>query len=271
MKILLVGGLGFLGKHIIRRLVGSGNSLTIISDAECAQQNQAFIRRHGLHVEIADIQDANMLKEIVEREKPDAVVHLAALTGLVKCSENASLAFSVNVFGTYNVIMACVASKSRLIFMSSREVYGETTSVTSREDDPLIPNNIYGLTKLLGERILMWAASRYGLDYVVLRLTNLYGPEGEQYNIQAIIRKALTDGRVRLLGGSQVMNLIYVEDAAEATLRCLMNPQVSREVLNVGSRENFTVEDVVTRVVSMLDSSIIIDREPMREIGRAHV
>lgn len=264
MKILLVGGLGFVGKYIVKLLSGSEHSLTVVSDAETVQRSQAFINQYALNVEVADIQDATRLEGIFAGEKPNAVVHLAALTGLVKCNENPSLTFSVNVFGTYNVIMACVACKSKLIFVSSREVYGETAMAESSEDDPLVPNNVYGLTKLLGERLVTWAASRYGLDYVILRLTNVYGPEGDQYNIQAMVRKVLTEGRVRLLGGSQKMNLIYVEDVAEAVRTCLIKPQASKQTFNVGSKEDLRVEDIVNRLVSTLGISVSIEREPMR-------
>lgn len=264
MKVLLVGGLGFIGKHVVRLLSRSNTSLTVISDAKTSRKSQAFVKEFSLHVEEADIQDRSRLTEIMLREKPDAVVHLAALTGLMRCNENPSLAFSVNVYGTYNVVMACVASKSRLVFVSSREVYGETASGESCEDDPLVPNNIYGVTKLLGERLLIWAGQKFGLDYVILRLTNVYGPEGEQYNIQAMIRKAMTEGRIRLLGGNQRMNLIYVEDAAEAICRCLTEPQASGQIFNVGSQEDLAVEDIVGRLVSMLGISVGIDRGPMR-------
>ncbi len=263
LKILLVGGLGFIGKHVIRSLAGSSN-LVVLSDAQAATRNQRFIKTYGLRVEEGDITEAARLTELMLKEMPDAVIHLAALTGIAKCNENPSLAFSINVFGTYNVIMGCVACNSRLIFISSREVYGETTSDQTREDDPLVPNNIYGVTKLLGERLLIWAAQKYGLDYVILRLTNVYGPKGEQYNIQAMIHKAMTEGRIQLLGGNQRMNLIYVEDVAEAICRCLTEPQASRQIFNVGSQEDLAVEDIVGRLVSMLGTSVRIDREPMR-------
>jgi len=263
MEVLLVGGLGFIGKYIIR-LLAESSSLTVLSDAETVMKNQAFVKNYSLRVEVGDIQDGDRVKEVMIREKPDAVIHLAALTGLARCDKNPSLAFSINVFGTYNVIMGCVASKSKLVFISSREVYGETASDRTREEDPQVPNNLYGLTKLLGERLVLWAASRYGLDYTILRLTNVYGPGGDQYNIQVMLQKALKEGRIPILGGRQRANLICVEDVADVIAKCLVEPKASRQTFNVGSRDDMTVEEIVTRLVSSLDIPVKIDREAMR-------
>ncbi len=261
LKVLLVGGLGFIGKHLIR-VLGESTHLSVIS--ETLTKNENFVDNDPLHVEVADIRDFDRLKEVMLKETPDVVVHLAALTGLIKCNENPSSAFSVNVHGTYNVVMACVATKSRLVFASSREVYGESSSGESREDDPLVPNNLYGLTKLLSEKLITWGAEKYGLNYVILRLTNVYGPGGEQYNIQAMIRKAMAEGKIQLLGGNQRLNLIYVEDVVEAIHKSLTEPRASRQIFNIGSRENLTVEDIAGRIVSALGTSVRIDHGPMR-------
>ena len=263
MRILLVGGLGFIGKHIIRTLTDS-NVLLVFENAETATRNQGFAKSHGLRVEVGDITNGARAKDVALLEKPDVVIHLAALTGIAKCNQNPSLAFATNVLGTYNVAMACMAAKSKLIFISSREVYGETASGQTREDDPLVPNNIYGLTKMLGEKLVLWAASRSGLDYTILRLTNVYGPEGEQYNVQAMIRKATTEGRIQILGGSQRMNLIYVEDVAEVVRKCLNDPSASRQTFNVGSKDDMPIEEVVCRLISALNIPVEIVQEPMR-------
>lgn len=259
-----MGGLGFIGKHVVRVLSRSDTSLTVISDPETSRKSQAFVKEFSLHVEEADVQDRNRLTEIMLKEKPDAVVHLAALTGIARCEANPELAFSVNVLGAYNVIMGCVSCNCRLVFMSSREVYGESTSRPTTEDDRTVPNNIYGLTKLLAERLVLWAAKRHDLDFTILRLTNVYGPAGDQYNVQAMIQHALASRTIQLLGGSQQMNLIYVDDVAEVIRVSLANPNASRQTFNVGSYDNVTVEDLVIRIAKTLGGSITIERKSMR-------
>ena len=215
-------------------------------------------------LEIGDITDETRVREVVQKHQPEVVIHLAALTGVKRCEDAPSLAFSVNVEGTHNVTMACVEHDCKLIFSSSREVYGETRSGRTREDEPLVPNNIYGLTKMLGEKIVTWVSSKYNLDYTILRLTNVYGPGGDNYNIQAMIRKALMERRIQIFGGDQIMNMVYVEGVAEIFNKCLTDPRTSRQTFNVGSSDDLSVEDIVSKVVSLLDSPVEIERQPMR-------
>jgi UDP-glucose 4-epimerase len=264
MRILLVGGLGFIGRHLVDKLRECGDA-TVLSTSEDTLKNAAFVESRGLHIEIGDIMDGAGIKKVMLRQRPDSVVHLAALTGISKCEENPSLAFAVNVLGTRNVVMGCVACGSKLVFISSREVYGEGADEPTREDDPLVPNNTYGLTKLLGERLVTWAASRHGLDHTILRVTNGYGPGGERLGIQTMIQKALTERKIAILGGHQEMNLIYVEDVAEAIQRCLFDARSSRQTFNIGGTETLSVEAIVSRLISLVDLPVKIERFPMRE------
>jgi UDP-glucose 4-epimerase len=263
LKVLLIGGLGFVGRHLIRFLSGSCD-LAVFSDPIAAETYQSFSEAKGLRVIVGDITEGEAVRQLFATERPDAVVHLAALTGLAKCNENPSLAFSINVLGTYNIVMGCLTSRSKLIFVSSREVYGDSVTDQTSEDGPLLPNNVYGLTKFLGEKLVLWAASRHALDYTILRLTNVYGPEGDQYNIQAMISSAMSRGMIPIMGGNQRMNLIYVEDVAEAIAMCLKNPMSSKQTFNVGSGNDVTIEDLVTQLISELGMPVNIERHPMR-------
>jgi UDP-glucose 4-epimerase len=262
LRVALVGGLGFIGKHLIEAL--SGSQKLVVLDSESAQKASDFPPGSQPIVEVGDITDGNWIKGVMLKHTPNAAVHLAALTGVKKCNENPSLAFSTNVLGTCNVIMGCVACSSKLIFISSREVYGETISSRTREDDPLVPNNVYGVTKMLGERLVLWAASKYNLDYTILRLTNVFGPGGDQYNIQAMVRNALIERSIKLLGGQQRMNLIYIDDVTDVIRRCTTDSRASRQTFNVGSDCNISVEEIVSKVTSLLDIPVKIQREPMR-------
>ena len=263
LRILLVGGFGFIGRHLVRNL-GESHSVVVFSDQEGVQKAAEFQAKQAVITEIGDIRDETIVREVMLRRRPESVVHLAALTGIKRCNENPALAFSVNVLGTYNVIMGCVACGSKLVFVSSREVYGETRSDRSREDDPPAPNNVYGVTKMLAEGLVTWAASMYDLDYTVLRLTNVYGPGGDQYNVQAMITKALSDAKIEISGGTQVMNLVYVEDVAEAVRVCLTDPRSSKQTFNVGSDDTMTVDEIVSSTATCLGTPIEVSRVPMR-------
>ena len=135
LKVLLVGGLGFIGKHVIKKLIGSFE-FVVLSDPEGLRRNSSFAKALKLRVLIDDITDGTKVKQVFDAEKPEVVVHLAALTGLIRCNENPSLAFSTNVLGTYNVVVGCIEQRSKLVFISSREVYGESKGGPTRETTP---------------------------------------------------------------------------------------------------------------------------------------
>lgn len=257
-----MGGLGFVGAYVIRELVKS-HDLVVLNDLARLERYRDFAEKWSLPVRVGDIRDVGFVNDTFREEEPDAVVHLAALTGLAKCNDDPSLAFMINVFGTRNVVMGCVEQKSRMIFMSSREVYGESSERTE-EDDPLIPNNVYGLTKMLGEELVLWAGKKYGLDYTILRLTNVYGPEGDQYNIQAMIRNAFAHGVIPIMGGNQRMNLVYVEDVATVVKGCLNEPKASSQIFNVGSDDDLTIREIVNLLASNLPMKVRLERRPMR-------
>ena len=263
LRIALAGGFGFIGKHLID-ILNESHSLIVLSDREGARQAPLFRPGSQPIVEVGDITDEGWVKEAMLKHSPNIAVHLAALTGVKRCNDNPSLAFSTNVLGTYNVIMGCVACGCKLVFISSREVYGDTASSRTREDDPLVPNNVYGVTKMLAERLVIWAASKHNLDYTILRLTNVYGPGGDQYNVQAMIRSASTERSIRILGGNQRMNLVYVDDVADVIRRCVTDPRASRQAFNVGSDCDMSVKEIISKVVSLLDIAVEIHQGPMR-------
>ena len=263
MRILLVGGFGFIGKHLIKYL-NDVNDLIVLDEKSEKQDAARFQWPKYPIVEIGNVTDGSRVKEVVLKYRPEVVIHLAALTGIKRCNDDPSLAFLVNVTGTLNVVTSCIECGCKLVFVSSREVYGDTTSDSTREDDPLVPNNIYGVTKMLAEKLVTWAGTRYNLDFTILRLTNVYGPGGDQYNVQAIVRKALTEGRIEILGGKQTMDLVYVKDVAEVVRRCLVDQRASRQIFNVGSASSMSVEEIVREIVSCLGVPVKLDRRPMR-------
>jgi NAD(P)-dependent dehydrogenase (short-subunit alcohol dehydrogenase family) len=153
MKILITGGTGFIGSYVVEALLNRGEEVVIFNRLN--NKTKTYIEKNyttkNLTVINGDITDADSTIESISIHCPDVVIHLAAITGIKNCLDNPKESFNVNVYGTFNVVRACVKTGSRLIFASSREVYGETIGSATAEDDPTLPNNIYGITKLLGE------------------------------------------------------------------------------------------------------------------------
>ncbi len=202
---------------------------------------------------------------MIEKLKPDVVIHLAALSGLKKCYDNPKTAFSTNVYGTFNVINSCKKIGAKLIFCSTREVYGETLENKSKEDDPLIPNSVYGLTKMLAENLVKYAGQKYNLDYTILRPTNVYGPEGDKYGAEIIIKDAIREKKIRILVGTQKLNYVYVDDVADILNFVLKGENVSKQTFNIGSADTVTILEYAKQVFRSLNIEEKIEYLPMRK------
>lgn len=263
MKVLLVGGLGFIGRRFIRKF-SSFHDLIIYAKYDDILKIDAYQKLKNIKIEEGGIEDKKIY-DIIIKHKPDVVIHLAALTGLKKCYDNPERAFMTNVYGTFNVVNACIVTNSKLIFISSREVYGDTRQGKSNEDDPLLPNNTYGITKMLGENLVKHASKKYGIDYTILRLTNVYGPEGDQYGVQIIIKNALTKNKIEILGGSQRMNFVFVDDVADVMNLVLDHKNSSKQIFNVGSNDTITIKELANKVSKLVGGNIKLEYGPMRE------
>jgi len=264
VKVFLVGGLGFIGKRFIRKY-SELHDLIVYASKENIEKSKDVLDLSKVSIEEGLVEDEK-LAELMEKHHPDVVVHLAALTGLVKCHKNPEKAFQINVYGTYNVVNSCIHSGiKKLIFISSREVYGETTSGSTKENDQLLPNNVYGITKMIGENIVKHAGQKNNLDYTILRLTNVYGPEGDRYGAQIIIKDAIRDKKIKILGGGQKLNYVYVEDVIQGINLVLSNLAASKQVFNVGSKDTMKIEDFAQKVIEIIGSDVKVEYMPMRE------
>lgn len=261
MRILLVGGLGFIGKRFIRKFANI-HEIVVYTPQENPDNSKQHFR--NIKIEKGKVEDEK-IRDVILSYHPDAVVHLAALTGIKKCLENPENAFRINVYGTFNVVKACSLIGCKLIFISSREVYGETQNIESKEDDPLLPKSTYGITKMLSEILIIQEGLEKKLDYTILRLTNVYGPEGDHYGAQVIIRKAITEKKVQVLGGKQRLNYVYVDDVVDLINLIVDDKRTSGEIFNVGSKYTLTIEEFVEEVSKSIGTELDIEYLPMRE------
>jgi len=266
MKILLLGGFGFIGNRFVKKYHNE-YKLIVFGKENSFKKTQSENQFSDVIIELGDI--TKNVERIISKHKPDVVIHLAALTGLVKCNRDQNKAFSINVNGTFEVIKSCIANNSRLIFISSREVYGETLGNETKEIDSLKPNNVYGVTKMIGEEMVKMAHKKYGLKYTILRLTNVYGPEGDNYGAQIIIKDALK-GSVNVLGGEQKINFIFVDDVVSIIDKVIHNPNSMSEIYNVGSRDNLTIIKFVSIVLKIIQKNVNIEYKSMRENETNH-
>jgi len=265
LRVLITGGSGFIGSYLTKILLDRDETVVIYGKNNFKATEKIGKENKNLHRIEGDINDIGNLMECIHSYNPNFIVHLAAITGIKRCSDLPRESFYVNVYGTFNVVMATLKSNAKLIFASSREVYGETMGEATPENAPLLPNNLYGLTKLLGEQIIMWAGRKYGLNCTILRFTNVYGPGGDKYGVQIIVQKALKGEKIQILGGDQDMNFVYVDDVVRAILLALENKKSTKEIFNVGSYDNIKVGDLVHKIIRLVGRNIEIERAPYRE------
>ena len=264
MKVLLTGGLGFIGRRFIENFQNFHDLVIFTTENSIKNFNPTEISK--VIIEKGSVEDDSFQK-IMLKHKPEVVIHLAAKSGLKNCEENPDSAFNCNVFGTYNVIKTCAEMNSKLIFISSREVYGETINESTKEDDPLFPNNIYGITKMLAETLIINTSQKYNVDYIILRLTNVFGPGPYERGVNKIIKMAVKDKKIQIYGGEQVVNIVYVDDIVELINSILCKKCSWNKIFNVGSNNTLKIKKFVDEVKGLVGNDIDIEYLPAGNYG----
>jgi UDP-glucose 4-epimerase len=251
-KVLVIGGAGFIGSHVVEALTKEDVAEIMVYDnftrGTMANLSEAL---HDSRVRVfelgGDILQTDILDEAMKGA--DYVFHLAALW-LLHCQEYPRAAFKVNTEGTFNVIEACVRNKiKRLVYSSSASVYGDALEIPMHESHPFNNKTFYGATKIAGEQMCRAFYNRYGMDYVGLRYMNVYGPRQDYRGAYiAVILRWLDmidrDEPLVLFGdGSQTYDFIYVSDVARANVLALKFGKPDH-FYNVGSGEGTSVKEL---------------------------
>jgi len=258
MKILMTGGLGNIGKHLIDRLSVKNDLVTLSSNSSIKKLPNNSFRIPSLVIQECNVEQSK-IKKIIKKYKPDIVIHLAALSGLQRCEKNPDKAFQINVLGTFNVCKSCAESKSHLIFLSSREIYGETKNSKTSEKTSSNPNNVYGLTKSVAENIIQTMAKIYDFNYTILRITNVYGSNMGRSGINNIFWSAIHKKQIKINGGKQLVNLIHIDDLIDAIILVINNNKSNNKIYNVGSNDTLQINELVNLVVSTLPNNVKIN------------
>ncbi len=269
-KVLVLGGAGFIGSHLVRALLAQPIEELVVYDnfsrgkkeniLDCLEDPRCQIFPYG-----GDIRDIDLLDKAMEGK--DYVFHLAAMW-LLHCRDFPRTAFEVNIAGTFNVLEACVRHKiKKLIFSSSASVYGDAQSVPMTEDHPFRNRNFYGATKISGEAMCTAYHERYGLPVVGLRYMNVYGPGQDQHAVYSGVVPILLnhiDARTSPVihgDGSQAYDFIYVKDVAEANLCALQSP-VQHGFYNVGTGVQTSVRTLCQKILELKGAHIPIKFQP---------
>lgn len=266
-RVVVTGGAGFIGSHVVDALLdGSASAVTVIDNlARGRMENLA--EREGdprLSLVRADIRDLDQMRRAFRGAT--LVYHLAAQSTVMGAAADMDYTFSTNVVGTYNVLKAAAEQGARrVIFTSSREVYGEPVSLPVDESHPLFSINSYGASKVAGEALCRAFARERDLETTVLRLANVYGARDVGRVIPHWIDQA-RDGRdLVVYGGEQVIDFIWVGDVARAIVRAA-DSDVQLPPINVASGTGTKILDLARRIAQLSGSGAEIRVLPRRSI-----
>lgn len=269
-KILVIGGAGFIGSHVVAELLKTEVAEVIIYDnfARGKQSNiEEYLQdpRCSVYPNGGDVREVDILDDAVS--KVDGVVHLAAMW-LLHCKDFPRTAFHVNIEGTFNVLEACVKHNiERLVYSSSASVYGDALEVPMTEDHPYNNRNFYGATKIAGEAMCHAMHDRYGLNYVGLRYMNVYGPHQDQtaaYTgvIPILLNKIDANEAPEINGdGTQAYDFVSVYDTARANVLALQSDAVD-EFYNVGTGIQTTIGELCELILKLKNSDLKVTYKP---------
>jgi UDP-glucose 4-epimerase len=273
-RVLITGGAGLVGSHIADHLVRAGVREIVLLDnlSRGRRENIAWALEHGPVSFIeGDIRDRVLLADAIQNI--DVVFHQAAIR-ITQCAKEPRLAVEVLVDGTYNVLEAAVkAGVKKVVVASSASIYGLAGKFPTRETHhPYHNRTLYGAAKLFNEGLLRSFYDMYGLDYVVLRYFNVYGPRMDSFGaytevlIRWIERIAQRKPPLIFGDGTQTMDFIYVEDVARANLLAA-KASVSDQVFNIASGREVSLNELAATLVRVMGADLRPEYEPERKVN----
>ena len=269
-KILVIGGAGLIGSHVVEELLKEDVKEVVIYDNFCRGTHENLetslkdarcrIFEVGGDILQTDILDAAM-------KGMDGVVHLAALW-LLQCHEYPRAAFDVNIRGAFNVLEAGVANKiKRLVYSSSASVYGDAVTEMMTEDHPYNNWTFYGATKIAGEHMFKAYHRRYGLEGVGLRYMNVYGARQDYRGTYVAVMMKILDNLDKGLppviygDGNQAYDFIYVSDVGRANV-CALKSEVPFGFYNIGRGIKTSIKELTEVIVKLTNSTLPVQYEP---------
>ncbi len=267
MKVLVTGGAGFIGSHVVDVLLQAGHAVAIVDnlwDRGGGRMENVNPRASFYQV---DVRDAD-LGNVFERERPEAVCHLAAQHSVKISSEDPVHDAEVNILGLLNLLQCCTRFGARkVVFASSGATYGTVDRMPIDERTPQHPESPYGITKTATEYYLRFWQEMYGLEFTALRYGNVYGPRqdptGEAGVIAIFARRILLGDPVRIdWDGKQQKDYVYVRDVARANLLALT--QGDGEAFCIATGKGSSVNELYQKLSDIIGKQVEIIRAPKR-------
>ncbi len=267
MNILITGGAGFMGSHLVDKLSKNrDNKITIFDNFYNGRKEN--IERHLKNKSIELIEgDIRNDKDIEKIGKVDIIYHLAAQSNVMSSFFDPDYALSTNIKGTYKILRFASESKGKkFIFLSSREVYGNPDYVPVDEKHPLKPVNIYGITKMTGEMLCNFFKQNHGLKVSILRVANVYGSRDKNRVIPIFLNNIKNKEDLILFGGKQVLDFVWIDDVINSILQVSGTNKFIGETVNIGTGVGITIENLAKKLIKMTNSKSKIIKKKHRKM-----
>ena len=267
MKILVTGGAGFIGSHLLQLLLGQQGVEVVVYDNLSSGRREHVPK--AIRLVEGDVRDAEGLAHLFASEGFDSVVHLAAQTMVPYSLSHPEEDCQINLLGLINILECCRKyAVKHIVFSSSAAVYGDNLNIPLHEEEKPMPTSAYGITKMASEHYLRMYHDLYGLNTTVLRFANVYGERqgaGGEGGVVSIFCKLLAAGQgVTVFGnGEQTRDFVYAGDIAEALWRG--SQLEGHHVINISTQKETSVNQLLAAFKQAVGREFPVQYAPIRE------
>lgn len=265
MKVVVTGGAGFIGSHVVVKLLQQQCQVTVIDNLSTGCKENVPKDVKFIEIDIC----SKKLVEVFVRERFDAVVHLAAQTMVPVSLDRPDYDCQVNIVGTVNVLEACrISGVKRVVFSSSAAVYGDVKCLPIMEDVAKQPTSFYGLSKLTVERYLQMYQQIFGLEYVILRYANVYGErqgDGGEGGVISIFTRKINEGEIVTVygDGAQSRDFVYAGDVAAANYQALITGNINT-IYNISTQVEVSINQLIEVLGKITGKQVEKSYSPVR-------
>ena len=253
MKILVTGGAGFIGSHLVNKLSNQNNEVIVLDNL--LRGNKLVNKNKNVFLNVCDISDYN---KIVDLSKGcDVIFHLAAFLGVDQVAQNPVITMETEVLGTYNIVKAAVKNNiPKIVYASTSGVYGKTDIDSAvNEDFSVSPSSSYAIAKRYNEIYLKSIFKKYGIISASLRFFNIYGPrQDNRMVIPRFFESAMNNKDILVYGnGEQTRDFTYIEDTIDATIK-ISQMNIGSEIINISYGNDVTMIQLAKKIIKITNS-----------------